>query len=219
MRIAFASVAAAAALALASPARAQFVPQAGGASTGVHVFGIVEGASMLAKESFDAVLADSVGSTPVFAGAGVEATGLWKGVFARVTVTHTLTKGSRVFVDSGGKAFPLNIPLTIKMTPIEIGGGWRFGDGAVRPYVGAAVLMQRYTETSEHATADENVESTDSGQTIFGGVQLGFGLARVGLEALYRHVPDVIGVAGVSEAYGETNLGGRVFRVTFGVEF
>jgi hypothetical protein len=223
MRIVLTFLAAAAVLAGAAPAHAQFAP-APPVTPHVYVFGIVEGEQMLARKSFDAVLDESSKSTPIFYGGGVEATALWKGLFARVSVTRTSNEGSRVFVDSEARAVPLNIPVTIEMIPIEIGVGWRFGTARQRgifgqPYVGAAVLLQRYKETSEHATADENVDTRDDGGTVFAGFLLGEGIARLGLEVLYRHLPDALGAAGASEAYGETNLGGAAFRITFGVGF
>ena len=44
-------------------------------------------------------------------------------------------------------------------------------------------------------------------------------LLHVGAEARYRWVPDSLGVAGVSEAFNETDLGGTTFRVRIGVAF
>lgn len=224
MRSLFASLVAAAAIAAAAPAHAQLIGQPGGAAmgsaVGVHAFLIVEAESMAAKNSFEAVLADSAKSTLVFTGAGVEVTRLWKGLFARFAATRSKNEGSRVFVDSAGKAFPLNVPLTIEITPIEVGGGWRFGSGRrLVPYVGAAVLVQRYRETSEAADPDENTDTTDKGQSIFGGVELAISVLRVGVEAQYRNVPDALGESGVSAVNKETNLGGAVIRLTVGVGF
>jgi hypothetical protein len=228
MRSLFAFVAAVAALAPAAPARAQLIGQPGGASiasvVGLHAFAIVEAESMHAKQSFDAVLADSSKSTPVFVGGGVEVTRLWKGVFGRFTVSSSSNTGTRVFVDSDGRAFPLNVPVTIEIRPLEVGGGWRFEGNAQRrvsvvPYVGAAILLQGYKETSDGASAGEDTDTTDSGQTIFGGVEIGVSVLRLGAELLYRNVPNAIGAAGVSEDYDETNLGGTVVRFTIGVGF
>jgi hypothetical protein len=226
MRTVFAFLVAAAATPAAAPAHAQLINQPGGASmasvVGIHAFFIVEGERMFAKKSFDAVLADSSKSTLVFNGGGVEVTRLWKGLFARVAATRSRNEGSRVFVDSAGNATSLNVPVTIELTPIEVGGGWRFANGRERhliPYVGAAVLAQHYRETSEGASAEENTDTTDVGQSIFGGLELAFGFVSVGVEGQLRNVPNTLGAAGVSEAYNEKNLGGSVIRVTFGVGF
>lgn len=194
---------------------------------GFRAYGIIEGEALTAKKSFEAVLGGTGKSAISLVGAGGEVTRLWKGVFARVSVTTSSNDGSRVFIDSAGAVHSLNIPLKIEITPIEIGGGWRFESRSTQnkgmtvvPYVGAAILIQKYKETSTFASADENTDASDNGQAIFGGVELGFGLFKLGLEGKYRTVPDALGTAGsVSGAFNETNLGGAVFRVSFGVGF
>ncbi len=239
MRRLFAVMVALAALVAARPAGAQGIvrtPPPRPPDT-VHAFGIFEAEAMLAHQSFSAVLADGTKSTLLFGGAGVEATKIWKGLFARFAATHTSNKGSRVFVDASGNAVSLDLPLTIEVTPIEIGGGWRFvrkprpvpprlvrpgqrpSNVAVVPYLGAAVLVQRYKETSDIASPDENVSATDTGESFFAGVELGFGVVRLGFEGQFRNVPNVLGAGGISQEFGETNLGGGVIRVTLGVGF
>lgn len=230
MRSVGVSLLAAAAIAAAIPAAAQTTVRSSTAASparpriGVRAYGIIEGESMAATNSFAAIL-DSGESALSFVGAGGEVTNLWKGVFARVSVTQSSNPGSRVFVDSSNNVYPLNIPLTIKITPIEIGGGWRFnrkqtGRMTIVPYAGAALLVQKYKETSSFADAGENTDASDTGKAYFGGVEFGFGLFKVGLEGKYRDVPDVLGTDGsVSGAFNETNLGGGVFRLSFGVGF
>ena len=191
---------------------------------GIHAFGIVDLEAMTASQSFEAVLDSGKASVTNF-GLGVEGTSLWKGLFARFAYTHSSNAGTRVFVDSSMTVHSLNIPLTIEITPIEIGAGWRFGapprKGAVgvRPYLGGALLMQRYKETSSVASADENAGTTDMGGIAFGGVEIGIKFVRIGVEGQFRTVPNAIGVGGASLAYNETNLGGGVFRLTLGVGF
>jgi hypothetical protein len=225
MRSLFGFLIAATAIASATPARAQLINQPGGASVasmvGVHGFFIVEREKMQAKNTFDAILADSSKSTLTLAGGGVEITRLWKGLFFRVAATRAKNDGSRVFIADDGTVVPLNVPLTVEIIPLEIGGGWRFTSSRsthVVPYVGAAVLTQRYRETAQHASADENTDVADTGESIFGGVELAYGFARLGFEGQFRNLPDALGSV-VSTNYKETNLGGAVFRVTFGVGF
>jgi hypothetical protein len=222
------------ALAAAAPAQAQLIGQPGGAAmasvVGVHAFFIVEAESMAAKQSFEAIVTGRDGasagkSTLVLSGGGVEITRIWKGAFARVAATKTKQDGSRVFISGAGTIIPLNVPVTVEITPIEIGGGWRFGNGQARrvvPYVGAALLAQRYRETSDGGSSDENVETTDMGESIFGGVEVAIGPVRIGAEAQFRNVPlpsDSIGPDSAFAAFDEKNLGGTVFRMTFGVGF
>ena len=237
MRRLFAVVVALAALVGARPAVAQGIVRTPAARPldSVHAYGIFEAEAMLANQSFSAILADGTKGTLIFAGAGVEATKIWKGLFARAAVTHSSNDGTRVFVDDSGNAVSLQVPMTVEVTPIEIGGGWRFvppprpsrplppgqrpSRTVVVPYLGGAVLVQRYKETSENAAPDEDVSATDIGESFFAGVELGFGVVRLAFEGQFRNVPNAIGVGGVSQAFDETNLGGGVFRVTLGVGF
>jgi hypothetical protein len=223
MRSFFVSAAVAASLLVSIPAHAQLVGQRGGATmasfVGIHAFGIVEMERMAAQNSFDAVLAGSSESRPMLFGAGVDVERLWKGVFVRFAATRATNTGSRVFVDSSKKVHSLNVPLTIALTPIEVGGGWRFGRGKVKPYVGAALLFQRYEETSTGASASENVKATDGGLAFFGGVDVAFGVLRVGGEGFYRSVPVESEAPSVLADFSEDNLGGVGFRILFGVGF
>jgi hypothetical protein len=188
---------------------------------GIHAFVIAEAESMLAKNTFDAVLTKHAFTN---AGFGVDITGLWKGLFARVDYVRTKNTGSRVFVDSAMGVHPLGIPIRVEIAPLEVGAGWRFksmphGDVSVVPYVGAAVLMQSYQDVSDFADDPDNTDTSDRGQTIFGGVEFGFRIARIGVEGFYRNVPNAIGTAGASQVFGEKNLGGAGFRLTLGVGF
>jgi hypothetical protein len=191
---------------------------------GFHAFGIVDVETMTASKSFTAVL-DSGKATVTNVGFGVEATHLWKGLFARVAYTHSSNPGMRVFVDSSLVAHSLSNPLTIEITPIEVGAGWLFGAPppkgkvGVRPYAGAALLLQRYKETSSFAGAGEDTDTTDKGFAAFGGLEVSIRFVRIGVEGQFRSVPNAIGAGGASLAYNETNLGGGVFRLTFGVGF
>ena len=105
------------------------------------------------------------------------------------------------------------------ITPIEISTGWRApvkqGDRVV-PYVGAGLLLQRYKETST-PSIDADTNTTDVGMTLFGGAEISVKFIRILIEGQYRTVPKTLGTAGVSEDFGEKNLGGGVLRVGFGV--
>jgi len=178
---------------------------------------------MSASKSFKAVLGKD---KPLITslGFGVEGTSLWKGLFARVAYTRSKNDGSRVSVDPSGVAYSNHIPLTIEITPLEIGAGWRFGAPAkgaagARPYLGAALLLQHYKETSAFADPGENIDTTDKGVAVFGGVEIAVKFVRIGVEGQFRSVPNAIGAHGASLLFDETNLGGGVFRLTFGVGF
>ena len=186
---------------------------------GFRAYGIVETENMAAPLSFNAV----IGSSSIrHAGLGVEATNLWHGVFARFAFTRSSSAGDRVFVDAFRVAHSLGIPLTIEMTPIEVGAGWRFGDGRrqrIVPYAGAALLVQSYTETSTNAATSENTSTTDRGSTVFAGAEVAIRFVRVAIEGQYRNLSNAVGTAGAFQSFSETNLGGGVVRVTFGIGF
>jgi hypothetical protein len=187
----------------------------------LRVYGIVDFNALAARESFDAVLGTS--HLTAFGG-GVDIVDIWKHVFVRVDVTHASQSGERVFV-SGGQVFPLGIPLTVTMTPIEAGGGWRFVSSRrgrrpsrVVPYVGAAFLSMGYEETSKFAEASENTSERFAGQTVFGGAEVGLTkwLVAAG-EGQYRRVPNALGAGAVSKDFGESDLGGFTARITIGI--
>jgi hypothetical protein len=53
---------------------------------------------------------------------------------------------------------------------------------------------------------------------VFGGLDVTvWKVVYAGAEVQYRLVPDALGEGGVSKEYGETDLGGFVVRVMFGV--
>jgi hypothetical protein len=183
---------------------------------GFRAYGIVDFDSVAMKQSFDAVL----GTSQVKAfGGGVEVVDIWKHLFARVTVTRARKRGSRVFV-SGGQVFPFGIPLTVTMTPVEVGGGWRFTGlhGRVTPYAGGGFVSMGYTEASKFADPEENTSTHFKGGAVFGGVEVGI-VKWIGAaaDAQYRRIPNALGAGGVSKDFKETDLGGFTARVTIGI--
>ena len=81
------------------------------------------------------------------------------------------------------------------------------------------IVSQGYKETSDFASSDENTDTSDSGQNLFGGLEVGVRYIRIGVEAMYRRVPDAFGAGGVSKAMNEKDLGGTVVRLTIGIGF
>lgn len=212
-------VAALAALAAApSDAQAQAPPPpAPATSTGesaVRVRGFFEvgGRTFTASKSFEAVLGSSSGA---FFGAGGEVL-IGRNLFVSFGVSRFQSDGERVVVFDD-EAFPLGIATTVKVVPIEISAGWRFGDPqrSVIPYLGGGLAWHKYTETSEFADSGDDVEFTKAGFQLLGGAEwrLGrwFGIAG---EAGWMSVPDAFTEpTGAAAAFGEDDLGGAVFRV------
>jgi hypothetical protein len=186
---------------------------------GFRAFAVIDSESMAASKSFDAVL----GTTRLNGfGAGGEILGLWREAFARVSFARMKKTGSRVYI-LNDEVIPADIPLTVQMTPLEIGGGWRFPlrqYPRFTPYAGYSALFLNYKETSEFAGPDENTSKVFTGHTLFGGVDVRvWQWVSAGVEFAYRSVPNAIGDfdTGVSKGYEETNLGGMGVRVLFGI--
>jgi hypothetical protein len=184
---------------------------------GFRAFALFDYEAMTASQSFDAVLgASRFGGV----GAGGDVFGFWKGAFARVSFARMKETGSRVDVFNDNVT-PLGIAVTVEMTPLEIGGGWRLRLARAprfTPYAGYAALFLNYKETSDFAGPDENTSEVFNGHTVFGGVDITvWKWVSAGVEVAYRTVGNALGEAGVSEIYNETNLGGTTVRVMVGI--
>lgn len=184
---------------------------------GFRAFAIIDRESMAASQSFDAVM-----GTTSFSGfgAGGEVLNLWKQAFARVAFARMSKTGSRVYI-LNDEVIPADITLKVQMTPLEIGGGWRFPlrqYPRFTPYAGYSGLFLNYKETSDFAGPDENTSKVFTGHTLFGGVDVSvWKWITAGVEVAYRTVPNALGDGGVSEEYSEKNLGGTSLRVMFGI--
>jgi hypothetical protein len=194
-------------LAMAGPAAAQGVDIKG--------YGMVGGMSFSASESFDAVFGSSTGT--IFGG-GAEV-GLPGGLYFGVGAWRYSKDGERVFV-SGSDVFPLGIPLSVEITPIELTAGWRFKQISSKfvPYVGGGWSSYAYKETSDFAEAGEDVDDRFNGFHILGGVE--FRATRwlgIGGEIAFTSIPDALGVSGASEAFDEDNLGGTSYRLKISI--
>jgi hypothetical protein len=186
------------------------------APIGLRAYGIVDLDALAATDSFNAVVGTS--HLPAFGG-GVDVVDIWKHLFVRAAVTRARKSGSRVFV-ANGQVSSLGIPLTVTMTPVEVGGGWRFVSrkpSRLTPYAGVSFVSMGYTETSKFADSSENTSERFTGQDLFGGVEVRIlkWLVASG-EAQYRRVPNALGAGGVSKDFGESDLGGVTARVTIG---
>jgi hypothetical protein len=176
---------------------------------------------LAATRSFDAILGSHAGTV---VGGGGEVTfrrGLLRGVFARVDVSRFEETGERVFVFDG-RVFPLGIPATITLTPMEVTAGYRLllprrGGSRpfpITPYGGIGVGSLSYRETSTPAQPGDDVDERFTSWHVVGGADVRvWRWIGVGVEGLYRRVPDALGTSGVSEAFDESNLNGATLRV------
>jgi Outer membrane protein beta-barrel domain len=193
-------------LTLAAPASAQDAP-----ALSIRPFVMATDQSFAAVDTFDAVFGKTY--FPFFGG-GVQVV-IYDSFFAEASASRFRQTGERAFL-SGGKPFPLGIPLTATITPFEVTGGYRFRLRSlprVRPYASAGFGSYEYQETSSFADAGEDIDTRHSGYLVNGGAE--FRLHRwVGLavDVQYSHIPGILGTAGVSQQAGENDLGGVAAR-------
>lgn len=194
----------AAAIVMAGRADAQSLSVRGFADLGSTAFS--------AKESFEAVLGSRTG---IVLGGGGEVL-IGPDVFVNVRASRFEATGTRVFV-ADGQTFDLGVDTTVRVTPVELTGGYRFGVSRWRvvPYAGGGVGWHRYEETSAFADEGENADGTHIGYHLLGGVEVP--IARwvaVAGEAQWTTVADAIGrdPNGVSARFDETNAGGVTVR-------
>ena len=169
----------------------------------------------VASESFDATTGTTSDSS---IGVGGVVTGLWRGLFVDIGYTQHELIGERVFIDHG-TVYSLGIPLRITMRPIDLAGGWRFHAGRVSPYAGGGLTFLSYREESDFSVAGEDVDERKRGGLVLVGADVRLvRLVSVGGEVRFRSVGDVLGSAGVSQIFGEEQLGGSSFaaRVLIG---
>ena len=169
-----------------------------------------------AADTFKATLGSSTGA---FFGGGGEVV-LPQQWFIRVRVSHFGKDGERVFVQDN-ETFPLGIDMKVAMTPLEISGGYRFQsrnrERNIIPYLGAGIGWHKYTETSDFADTNEDVDERFTGYHALGGVEFRMGrIFAIGGEAQWTTISDAFdSVSSAADAFGETNLGGLGFRVRF----
>jgi opacity protein-like surface antigen len=161
-----------------------------------------------AKNSFDAVTGSSIG---FFYGGGIDLS-LGRHLLVIAGVTHYQKTGERAFVYNG-ESFRLGVPLRLSVTPLSVNLAYRLR-GRFRPYVGGGVSAVLYRETSDYSSTGEDVSTTGTGFQAVGGLEIP--LARrlsLAVEGQYQSIRGVLGDSGVSQAFGEKDLGGASARV------
>ena len=177
---------------------------------GYVMFGAI---GFTAADSFDAILGRT--SAPILGG-GVTVGLPLGGLFVNLGGWRFKDDGERVLVVDR-EVFPLGIPVSITLAPVELSAGWRFRlrrRPSLIPYVAAGLTSYGYKETSRFASAGEDIDDRFNGYHLLGGVEVK--LRRwlgVAGEANWTTVPDAIGAGGASKAFGDTDLGGNSFRV------
>ena len=166
-----------------------------------------------ARKTFETVFGQSV---QPFWGGGLSVA-FRNGFFVDVTASRFKKTGQRAFFFEG-QGYPLGIPLTVTVTPLEVAAGQR---ARITPrmflYTGFGVGSYRYQETSQFD--DAPFEKRHVGYLVAAGLE--FRVSRwVGVtgDAQYTYVSGIIGTGGVSKEADETKLGGIAgrFRVIVG---
>ena len=135
--------------------------------------------------------------------------------FAEIVASRFRKTGQRAVLVNN-KPFRLGLPLTAEITPFEVIGGYRFDlrpSQIIVPYAGAGIGTYAYKESSPSSDPDENIDTRHSGFVLMGGVEFRLHRwVRLGVDEQYTRVPGILGVAGLSKAAAEDNLGGIAFR-------
>src|SRR5262245_41385763 len=133
-----------------------------------------------------------------------------RGFYAAAGARTWSKDGERVFAASPTAPVQhLGFPLSVRLTPITATVGYRFRrDRTFVPYVGLGGGVTLYREESE--VAGEGHSDSRSAGTFLGeaGVEYGKGRFRYALETSYSVASGGVGVGGISEVYGEDDLGG-----------
>jgi hypothetical protein len=129
--------------------------------------------------------------------------------------------GERAFVaDATSPVFRLGHPLKLRIVPAYALLGYSFGSrrSALAPYVGLGGGVTSYKEESTVAGIKDTFSATKPSGHVAAGLDYGRGGLRFGAEVTYSLVPNAIGEGGVSQVYGEDDVGGLsgVIRITFG---
>jgi hypothetical protein len=161
-----------------------------------------------ARNSFEAVLGQPGGG---FLGGGAEVR-LRNGFFLNGSVERFTKTGQGVFV-LNGEVFKLATPDTITMTPVAFTAGWRFAHEHVTPYAGGGAGRVLYKEALAFGDEGGDVDTRSNSYHLLGGVEFRNGWVATAFEFQYSRVPNALGSAGASAAFGESNLGGLGGRI------
>ncbi len=118
--------------------------------------------------------------------------------------------GERVYVaDATSPVFKLGHPLKVKLRPFYGFVGYRFRpDASFVPYLAAGAGSTSYTEESTIGGLSESESQSKFSWHVMAGADYAMGSIGLGVEARWSSMRDLIGLGGVSQVYGENDLGG-----------
>jgi hypothetical protein len=198
----------------AVPAAAQSTPDPAAFSepfkTSFRGFFVVTEQNFAAKTTFESTLGSSL---QPFYGGGFQVASP-EGLYIELGITRFQKTGQRAFINNG-QTYPLGIPVTATITPLEFSVGYRFGAKSLRfiPYVAGGVGRYAYREESDFAGDGDNVDTHHVGYLATGGVEVRVQKwIGVAVDANYTHVTGILGAGGISKEAGEMDLGGIAAR-------
>lgn len=118
--------------------------------------------------------------------------------------------GERAFAADGNSiAYRLGHPLEFRMTQALATASWRFRKvGPVAPHVTLGAGVASWKESSDIAGIVERANGSSALVEARAGIERRQGPIRLGLEIGITMVPGAVGVGGISQVYGEKDLGG-----------
>jgi hypothetical protein len=130
--------------------------------------------------------------------------------FVSLEARRFAKEGERVFIaDERSPVFRLGHPLSARIVPVYVTAGYRLRTRrALVPYAGLGTGFVSYREESTVGGFTESTSETKAEGHARLGVEYGRRSMRFAIEAQYSIVPNAIGVGGVSEIYGEDDIGG-----------
>jgi hypothetical protein len=183
-----------------------FGPKAGATELALAVEGGLH--SLSNSPSSAKAVFDGSKSGPTF-GASVRAV-FRRSIFVAADVRHFSKTGERVYLaDPNGKVFPLGHPLELRIIPVTATVGYRFrASRTLVPYLGAGGGLASLNEESTVGGVTETDSRSKATAHVLGGLEYGRGLVRFAAEVSWSTIPNAIGLGGVSQVYGEDDLGG-----------
>jgi hypothetical protein len=193
-------------------------PATGKLPIGLRAMAAVQLTAMESSATFNTLVGSS--NLPGFGGA-VDVLNLVSRVFVRFGASQDSKDGSRVIVLDDGTVHSTGVPLTLSVRTVELAAGWRQYPKKHQKfawYVGAGIAFSELTSESPLAQPGDNDSDSGSGALVFAGFDRTIWKALIGgVEVQYRSIEDAIGSGGVSEAKGESSLGGATIRGMIGV--
>lgn len=185
---------------------------------GLRAMGAVQLTAMESSATFNTLVGSS--NLPGFGGA-VDILNLVSRVFVRFGASQDSKDGSRAIVLDDGTVHSTGVPLTLSVRTVELAAGWRQypkKHPKFAWYVGAGIAFSDLSSESPFPQPGDNDSDSGSGAVVFAGFDRTIWKAMIGgVEVQYRSIEDAIGVGGISEARGESSLGGATIRGMIGV--